>query len=352
MNPPPAGDGRAVPTSWEGWFSWVHHKIPKPQLPAGDDTTDRERYDAARLAYLGQPFVLTTPTIRTVMTAVRRLLILNRHATSARRGLVLEGIGGTGKSTAVTELGRTHHLSIDLRHPGHDRIPVVYITVPAPATAKMIAVEFAKFLGLPVRARANMPDVTEPVCQTLIDGHCDLVIVDEIHNLNINTTHGGEVSDQLKYFAERIPATFIYAGTNVRDRLFSGPRGQQLASRFALVPTMSFAYGTTGQRKDWETIVASFEAALCLKSHKNGSLVRNGEYLYTRTNGKIGSLSTLVRGAAVDAILTGQERITRAILDDQLLDYDAEKSLVAQASHDDAAPKRRRKPDQPGQAIA
>jgi hypothetical protein len=42
------------------------------------------------------------------------------------------------------------------RHPHvSDRIPVVYVTVPPAATARMIATEFARFLGLPVRARSN-----------------------------------------------------------------------------------------------------------------------------------------------------------------------------------------------------
>jgi hypothetical protein len=46
------------------------------------------------------------------------------------------------------------------------------------------------------------------------------------------------VSDTLKYFSERIPATFCYAGINVeREGLFSGARGQQIAGRFSLIVT-------------------------------------------------------------------------------------------------------------------
>jgi hypothetical protein len=33
--------------------------------------------------------------------------------------------------------------------------------------------------------------------------HTELVLVDEIHNLNLATRSGAEVSDQLKYFAVR-----------------------------------------------------------------------------------------------------------------------------------------------------
>jgi hypothetical protein len=47
----------------------------------------------------------------------------------------------------------------------------------------MVAVEFARFLGLPVTARANLSDITNSVCAVLCDVGCDLILVDEIHNL-------------------------------------------------------------------------------------------------------------------------------------------------------------------------
>lgn len=73
--------------------------------------------------------------------------------------------------------------------------------------------EFARFLGLPpVRPRHNVTDITEAVCQVLTDARTDLVIVDEIHNLNLATSAGEDLSDHLKYFTEHLPATFIYAG--------------------------------------------------------------------------------------------------------------------------------------------
>ncbi|MFC5055789.1 hypothetical protein [Saccharothrix xinjiangensis] len=51
-------------------------------------------------------------------------------------------------------------------------------------------------------------------------------MVDEIHNLNLATRSGAEVSDQLKYFAERLPATFAYAGIDVAESgMFAGVRG-------------------------------------------------------------------------------------------------------------------------------
>ncbi len=96
------------------------------------------------------------------------------------------------------------------RHPGSGGdIPVIYITAPPAATAKMIAVEFARFLGLPVARRLNITDITEAVCGVCLDARTSLVCVDEIHNLNLATRNGAEASDTLKYFSERIPATVL-----------------------------------------------------------------------------------------------------------------------------------------------
>ncbi|GLY97319.1 hypothetical protein [Actinoplanes sp. NBRC 103695] len=67
------------------------------------------------------------------------------------------------KLTAITQFGKTHQAIDAARHPGlTDRIPVVYITVPPTATPRMVAAEFARFLGLPVTHRAKSPTSSRP----------------------------------------------------------------------------------------------------------------------------------------------------------------------------------------------
>jgi hypothetical protein len=43
---------------------------------------------------------------------------------------ILSGAAGTGKTTAITQLGKTHEATDRARHPGQERIPVIYVTVP------------------------------------------------------------------------------------------------------------------------------------------------------------------------------------------------------------------------------
>lgn len=306
-------------TTKEGWARFVGHRPGPPPVAADID-------DETRIDYLSELVMVNTPTIAEVTACARRLVMLNRHQVSARRSLMVTGIPGTGKTTAITALGRIHELAVRRRHPArHDRLPVIYVTVPPAATPRMLAVEFTRFLGLPVSRAANLTDVVNAVCATAVRVHVELVLVDEIHNISLATRSGAEVSDQLKYFAERMPATFVYAGVDVeRAGLFAGPRGRQIASRFTTIPAAGFPYGTEQQRAAWRALVAAVESTLPLRAHPAGTLAGWAEYLHRRTNGMIGSLSHLVRGAAIDAILDGAEQVTRPHLEAIRLDHAAE----------------------------
>lgn len=225
---------------------------------------------------------------------------------------MVSGPARTGKTTALTQLGKTVEVIHRRRHPGSSGdIPVVYVTVPPAATPKMIAMEFARFLDLPVSNRGNITDIADAVCGVSLDARVTLVEVDELHNLNAATRAGAEASDTLKYFSERIPATFVYAGISLeRTGLLSGTRGEQIAGRFGMVPTGPFA-----QDQQWTSLIAALEDSLRLHRHRPGTLTKLDRYLHQRTHGMIGSLLWLIRSAAINAVLDSTEKITRKALD-------------------------------------
>ena len=202
-------------TTLPGWREFVTERPRVPDLlpetewkALGDEK--RLEYDEARLAHHARLLTVATPVMQQVITEGRRLQYLNRHADAGRCGLLLSGPARTGKTTCLAQLGKTIETMHHRRHPhaaGH--IPVIYITVPPAATPRMIAVEFARFLGLPLSSRANVTDVLESVCGVCTDARTTLICVDEIHNVNLGTRHGAEASDTLKYFAERLPVTVL-----------------------------------------------------------------------------------------------------------------------------------------------
>ena len=129
---------------------------------------------------------------------------------------------------------------------------------------------------------------------------------------------------------ERLPATFAYAGIEVEAQgLFAGVRGRQIAGRFTVIPAAPFAYGTSEQREQWRALIATLETLLRLHHHRAGTLTGLAEYLYQRSGGMIGSLSQLIRGAAILAIADGSEQITRDLLEAVPVDYAAERGATA-----------------------
>jgi hypothetical protein len=325
---PGLDDGRREPTmTLTGWRQFVDAPpatfdlLPDKRwadLPA----QDREAYDEARLNYHSEMIIVATSTVREVARQGRLLTLLNRREISARRGLIVSGQQTTGKTTALKQLGRTHELMVRQRYPARlaDRIPVVYVTTPPKGSPRKLAMEFARFLGLPPVSRGyNTTDIADAVCQVMLQARVDLVLVDELHNLNLATAAGEDMSDHLKYFTEHLPATFVYAGIDVGRRLFTGVRGKQIAGRCVLVSTGAYPCDA-----EWKGLVATLETALRLHRHEPGTLTRSARYLHRRTGGMIGSLSHLVRAAAQMAILEGEEAITRKLLDTIPVDHAAE----------------------------
>jgi AAA domain len=322
----PGGQCREPTTTLSGWQQFVDaapaaFDLLPDAARAGLAAGTRAAYDQARISYHSELVVVATSTVREVARQGRLLTLLNRREISARRGLIVSGLPGTGKSTALKQLGRTHELMVRERYPGGGRIPVVYVTTPPKGSPRKLAMEFARFLGLPPARRGqNTTDIADAVCQVLIDARADLVLVDEIHNLNLATSAGEDMSDHLKYFTEHLPATFAYAGVDVeRSGLFTGVRGRQIAGRCVLISTGPFPL-----QAEWAALLATLEAALRLHRHRPGTLPGLGKYLHQRTGGMIGSLSHLVRAAALVAILDGTEQITRELLDGIPVDHAAQ----------------------------
>ncbi|TVZ02010.1 ATP-binding protein [Trebonia kvetii] len=319
-------------TSLSGWRQFASELPAIPELLdtvtwQDLDPGKRAHYDDDRIAHHSRLLVVQTPAVRDVVTTGRRLAHMNRAARFGRSGLIVSGPARTGKTTAITQLGKTIEVIHRRRYPGcADHIPVIYITVPPAATPRMIAAEFARFLGIPVTRQANITDIIEAVCGVCADVRTTAICVDEIHNLNIATRPGAEASDTLKYFSERIPATFVLSGINVeRAGLLSGPRGEQIAGRYSMVRTGPFP-----RDAQWATLVAAIEGSLRLHRHPAGALPDLAGYLHQRTGGMIGSLLWLIRSAAIQAVIDGTEKITRTSMDAIPVDIASQASSTRQ----------------------
>ncbi|MFG3268647.1 TniB family NTP-binding protein [Streptomyces bobili] len=321
VTPPVEETSPATVTTFDAFARFAHAAPPTPPQPGQAPRSLEER-----LAYHSQFVTVRTPAIENLSRSVRTLMILGRHQqVTARPSLIVTGPATTGKTTALLEVGRTCHLAHTRRAaPGDDSVPVAYVLVPPGATAKTLAGEFARFLGIPVATRMTTAQITTAVCHTYTAVRVKLVLIDEIHRLNPRTSTGAEAADWLKDLTERVAATFVYAGIDVTaSAVFSGVRGAQLAGRASLIDCGALP-ARAGEREPFRELITALEAALDLTSHRPGTLPRLAPYLHERTAGRIGSLARLIRQAAIEAILDGQERITKPLLDTIALDHLAE----------------------------
>ncbi|MFG2639241.1 TniB family NTP-binding protein [Streptomyces sp. NPDC048362] len=321
----PAPDGgeaaAGTVTTFDAFARFAHAAPPAPPKPGQAPRPLEER-----LAYHSQFVTVRTPAIETLARQVRTLMILGRHQrVTARPSLIVTGPATTGKTTALLQVGRTCHLAHTRRAaPGDDSVPVAYVLVPPGATAKTLAGEFARYLGIPVTSRMTTAQITTAVCHTYTAAGIKLVLIDEIHRLNPRTSTGAEAADWLKDLTERVPATFVYAGIDVTaSAVFTGVRGAQLAGRASLIDCGALP-ARAGDREPFRELITALEQALDLTAHRPGTLPRLAPYLHERTAGRIGSLARLIRQAAIEAILDNSERITEGLLDSIALDHLAE----------------------------
>ncbi|WAH96282.1 ATP-binding protein [Arthrobacter sp. MMS18-M83] len=289
----------------------------------------KSAYDRTRFAWLAADTVLETTDTQALSRQARIAIARNAASTAtARRGIAISGAAGMGKSTSALLLGKRHDRSERKRLGREDDrqfAPVVYTVVPPATTPKMLMQAFAQWLGLPVLQRATAPMLAEQVVAILRTLGTSLVIVDEVHNLKTNRQAGAEAASTLKQFADRLDATFLYAGIDLPTTdLFAGEMGRQIKARMILHEMTPYSIGTKASRESWADLVLGVENLLPLAAHIPESLVEESHYLWDRTGGSIGALRGLLSDAAIGAILDGTEKIDRHRLEATATDYAAQ----------------------------
>ena len=195
----------AVPDSLVGWREFVNRRNIEPehltlkQIKALSPAK-KEQYDRERFAWLGADIVLEIPDTE-ALTHQTRVLMARSSAppATARRGLVISGSAGRGKSAAALLIGRRHERTMRAELGRYDDsfAPVVHTVVPPGTTPKMMMLAFANFLGLPVPNRATARDLIEQVVGVMRSLSVSPVLADEVHNLKTNHQAGSDAASAL-----------------------------------------------------------------------------------------------------------------------------------------------------------
>lgn len=349
------------PLTKEEWRLYVDRRPPEaPELPSAAayrrmPLEDREDLEELRYDYHSALVLVETPAMARLHTTMRRTVLANRAAEpGARRGIIVDGQPTLGKSTIIKTFGRTHELRLRRRfpdrfsEPGRDYTPVMYVSIGSAATPKGLSGRMAEYLALPMRRQAGKEELTLAVLKAMRACGTEIVLIDDMHFLDVSQKDGRLSNDHLKDLANLSGATFIYAGVDLAaSALFEEGTANaktQTSARFARLPVEPFGQlllnpptrmskaaqeKADAQRAEWANLVVSMENALRLYNHKPGTLVREWKYLLDRTGGTIASLSALMRHAAIAAIEDGSEKVTRNLLDEIETDWSAQREHEA-----------------------
>lgn len=216
-----------------------------------------------------------------------------------------------------------------------DYTPVLYVSVTSETTPKDLSKLIADWLHTPYKASATKTDITNRVLRDMKLCGVSLVIVDDLHFLDLSVKEGKVVNDHLKYLANYCSATFVYTGVELENSgLFlegaGTERATQTSGRFSLHKLGPFKIKNEQQIREWASVIKTMEDAFLLYKHQPSSLAtKHWEYIHKRTGGNLASLHEFIRDCAIRAVVTGQESITKSLMEQVSINRNATRRFSA-----------------------
>ncbi len=324
----------------QGWRRFVDtapRTRPEQLLPAalgrlGNQA--RADYDEGRHDWHANFGTIATPQLKAVRDELELIVSSNRQDSDRVRGAaVIDGHPGLGKTTIANLFARDYDRTArrrggDTTAEGDERIPVFRVGLTSNTTLRTLNKMICEFYGHPGAARGTAAQLATFALDCVLQCETRVGIIDDVHFIDQNSRDGLAVSNHLKWLANELPVTFIYAGVGLSERRFfeEGLSGEsavlaQTARRWTRLEVGVFKNG-----EDWDFLVKAVEKQLVLARARQGRLVALTDYLFERTGGHIGSLMTLITRGCFKAISTGSEALSRDLLDTVRIDEAAEKA--------------------------
>jgi hypothetical protein len=353
------------PSVRSGWFAMAEAppRARPPLLAAVEiaalPAAERRRYDQARAVWHANLGPIRTPQVDVVFEALEEICGSNRQdGDKVRPAAVLDSLPGLGKTTAALAFGRWFHREqVEMHGPQvkasggtWQRIPVAYLGLTSHTTMRSLNAMLCRFYGLPERGNADL--LAHRAAECVVNCKTRLVIVDDVHFLDISRRDGREVANHFKWLANVFPVTFLFVGVGLRARglLDEGLAGadaafSQTARRWNVLSVEPFEIRTTAGQRTWRQLLLGIERGLVLAGAWRGMIARDlAEYLFTRSSGHFASLMSLISRGCYRAIRTGAESLTASLLDEVRIDQAAEDARSQVQAAIQAGPSRRLPP--------
>jgi hypothetical protein len=299
----------------------------------------REEYDEDRDEWHANFKVLRTPQLEAVHGQLELIVAAGQHDSDRVRGAaVIDALPGLGKTTAANTFARTLDREEMTRYgpvtdEGHERVPVFRVGLTSHTTLRTLNQMICEFYGHPATDRASAAQLASHALDLVLSCQTRVGIIDDVHFIDPRRKDGLDVSNHLKWLANELPVTFIYAGVGLAERRFfaEGLTGEnavlaQTARRWTRLEVPPFEIVSPAGRQHWQSLLKATEQHLVLAQAWPGMLTALADYLFERSSGHIGSYVTLITRGCFKAIRTGEEKLTRQLLDTVRIDEASEQA--------------------------
>jgi hypothetical protein len=316
---------------WRRWADTASRTRPEPLTIAqlrrlGEDA--KADYDDARHDWHANFGTIKTPQLAAIHDQLDEIVATNRQDPDrVRCAAVIDALPGLGKTTIADTFARDFDRTQRRRHgeltdAGHEHLPVFRVGLSSRTTLRTLNRNICEFYGHPGSDRANAAQLASFAVDCVLSCGTRIGIIDDLHFVDPNRRDGVDVSNHLKWLANELPVTFLYAGVGLAERrLFSeGLTGDsavmaQTARRWTRLELPPFQITDKAGKRHWLSLLKATERQLVLARSHPGMLSQLEDYLFARTTGHIGSYITLITRGCYKAIRSGQE-----LLDEQQFD--------------------------------
>jgi chloramphenicol 3-O-phosphotransferase len=353
MLPGPIPDRETV-AGWQQWRLTRHAFVPAPRISLAEyrrlSPRKRHLHDLHRAATHANLPLQDTPMSLAVTRLMRSRLQTNalKHKPTTRAGLMITGGGYQGKTETACEVAAAFEDAwLDLHAqlnphaiPGTRDLhaPVAYVQTPVTAKPKSTCEAILDFFGAD-HHKMTLPQLTRAVRTSLHDHGVRALLLDDITRLKMHRADDQDTLDLLRAFMS-MHTTLVLIGVDIPGSgllregrhdprtgqiVFPPPSGRtsddpstQTERRFDLVHLEAFRYDTAEHIAAWTAHLAGLEQHLRLLHGTDGMLTGGTmpEYLFRRTTGVVGLLERLVEDGCAEALDSGAEKLTEALLDD------------------------------------
>jgi len=343
----------------EGWRSYVQATVVKPPpltraryeaLPS----LERARWNAKRLGYIHSFTDLPTPSLERVHGALTACAAsLSGSGSTARPGVVITGEAFLGKTTATMSWARRFELAIrdakglqlpeDPDEPppripapeldgSAEYLPVAYFATPdSVGGMTRNGIEFYE-PDLPQSHLRYIDRNISTLARYINSSQTSVVLIDQLHKISHPRRGPGEVSEAIKSLSDRCPnSIFVLTGIGIEALAIfndgyndTDRRLGQTGGRFSMHQMEPYQTYDAEGRADWNQFLTMAFSQLLLIDAEPRDHRALSHYILKRTNGITGAVMQLLRNGAELAIRSGEEKLTRPVLDQVDLSYFAE----------------------------